>query len=129
MDLIFLKTLGASLAFVLAHPEPRDHAPALRKNPPFRLGTRIPRVVAPPPGDVILLPFLLIAYHCVRYRYIDPGSPRILSYAILGSLTLAVLALKLLTVRWIPRLMRWIAVIGASLLVVTTGTVLTSALW
>ena len=34
MDLIFLKTLGASLAFVLAHPEPRDHAPALRKNPP-----------------------------------------------------------------------------------------------
>jgi hypothetical protein len=78
---------------------------------------------------VILLLFLAIAYHCVRYGYIDPGSPRILSHAVFGSLTLAVITLKLLTVRWIPRLMRWIAVIGASLFVVTTGTVLTSALW
>ena len=83
-------------------------------------------------GDVILVLFLLIAYHCLRYGYIDPDSPRVLSHSVLGSLTLAVLAailLKLVTVRWIPRLMERIAVIGASLFVLTTGTVLTSALW
>lgn len=80
-------------------------------------------------GDVILVFFILIAYHCVRYGYIDPGSPRVLSHSILGGLTMAVITLKLLTVRWIPRLMDHITVIGATLFVATTGTVLTSALW
>ena len=79
--------------------------------------------------DVILVLFLLIAYHCLRYGYIDPDSPRVLSHSVLGSLTLAVIMLKPVTVRWIPRLMDRIAVIGASLFVLTTGTVLTSALW
>ena len=65
----------------------------------------------------------------MRYGYIDPGSPRVLSHSILGSLTMAVITLKFVTVRLIPRLMDHIAVIGASLFVATTGTVLTSALW
>ena len=129
MDLIFLKTLGASLAFFLAV---LNLVIMLQLYGKVRLFAWAPESLAwwhRRQGDVILLLFLLIAYHCVRYGYIDPGSPRILSHAVLGSLTLAVLTLKLLTVRWIPRLMRWIAVIGANLLVVTTGTVLTSALW
>ncbi len=80
-------------------------------------------------GDAILVLFVLIAYHCVRYGYVDPGSPRVLGHSILGSLTMGVIALKFLTVRWVPRLMNHIAVIGATLFLATTGTVLTSALW
>ncbi len=80
-------------------------------------------------GDAILVLFVFIAYHCVRYGYVDPGSPRVLGHSILGSLTMAVIALKFLTVRWIPRLMNHIAIIGATLFLATTGTVFTSALW
>ena len=129
MDVIFLKALGASLAFVLA---------VLNLLIMLQLYGRIRLFPwAPAPlawwhrrqGDVILVVFVLIAYHCLRYGYIDPASPRVLSHSILGSLTVAVILLKLVTVRWIPRLMEHIAIIGSTLFVATTGTVLTSALW
>lgn len=129
MDIILLKALGASLAFVLAV---LNLLIMLQLYGKVRLFPWAPESLAwwhRRQGDVILVLFVLIAYHCVRYGYIDPGSPRVLSHSILGSLTMAVITLKLLTVRWIPRLMEGIAVIGASLFVATTGTVLTSALW
>ena len=129
MDIILLKALGASLAFVLAV---LNLLIMLQLYGKIRLFPWAPESLAwwhRRQGDVILVCFVLIAYHCVRYGYIDPSSPRVLSHSILGSLTMAVITLKLLTVRWIPRLMNRIAVIGASLFVATTGTVLTSALW
>ena len=129
MDVILLKAVGASLAFVLAV---LNLLIMLQLYGKIRL---FPWASEPlgwwhrRQGDVILVLFVLIAYHCVRYGYIDPGSPRVLGHSILGSLTLAVIALKFVTVRWIPRLMDHIAVIGASLFVATMGTVFTSALW
>lgn len=78
---------------------------------------------------MILVLFILIAYHCVKYGYIDPASPRVLSHSVLGSLTLAVLALKFVRVRWVPPWMERIAVIGGALFAATTGTVFTSVLW
>ncbi len=129
MDIILLKALGASLAFVLAV---LNLLIMLQLYGKIRFFPWAPESMAwwhRRQGDVILVLFVLIAYHCVKYGYVDPGSPRVLSHAILGSLTMAVITLKLLTVRWIPRLMDHIAVIGATLFVATTGTVLTSALW
>ncbi len=129
MDIILLKAIGASLAFVLAV---LNLLIMLQLYGKIRLFPWAPEFLAwwhRRQGDVILVLFVLIAYHCVRYGYVDPGSPRVLSHSILGSLTMAVITLKLLTVRWIPRLMDHIAVIGATLFVATTGTVLTSALW
>ena len=129
MDVILLKALGTSLAFVLAV---LNLLIMLQLYGKIRLFPWAPESLAwwhRRQGDVILVLFVLIAYHCVRYGYIDPASRRVLGHSILGSLTMAVIALKFLTVRWIPRLMERIAIIGASLFLATTGTVLTSALW
>ncbi len=127
--IILLKALGASVAFVLAV---LNLLIMLQLYGKIRLFPGASESLAwwhRRQGDMILVLFVLIAYHCLRYGYIDPGSPRVLSHSILGSLTLAVIALKFLTVRWIPRLMDHIAVIGATLFVATTGTIFTSALW
>ncbi|MBI4587578.1 MAG: hypothetical protein HY725_01960 [Candidatus Rokubacteria bacterium] len=129
MDIIFLKALGASLAFVLAVLNLLIMLQLYGKIRLFRWPSESLAWWHRRQGDVILVLFVLIAYHCVRYGYVDPGSPRVLGHSILGSLTMAVITLKLLTVRWIPRLMDYVAVIGATLFVATTGTVLTSALW
>ena len=129
MDVILLKAVGASLAFVLAVLNLLIMLQLYGKISLFPWASEPLGWWHRRQGDVILVLFVLIAYHCVRYGYIDPGSPRVLGHSILGSLTLAVIALKFLTVRGIPRLMDHIAVIGASLFVATTGTVLTSALW
>ena len=77
----------------------------------------------------MLVLFVLIAYHCVKYGYIDRAAPRVLSHSVFGSLALAVIALKFAAVRWVPRWMEHIAVIGGALFAATTGTVLTSVLW
>lgn len=129
MDIILLKTLGTSVAFLLAV---LNLLIMLQLYGRIRLFPGAPEALAwwhRRQGDAILVLFILIAYHCVTYGYIDRDSPRVLSHSILGSLTLAVIALKLLTVRWIPWLMNHVAVIGAILFLATTGTVLTSALW
>ena len=130
MDIvILLKALGASLAFVLAVLNLLIMLQLYGKISLFPWDSEPLAWWHRRQGDVILVLFILIACHCVRFGYIDPDSPRVLGHSILGSLTLAVIALKFVTVRLIPRLMDHIAVIGASLFVATTGTVLTSALW
>ncbi len=129
MDVIFLKALAASLAFGLAVLNLLIMLQLYGKLHLFPWASDSLAWWHRRQGDVILVVFVLIAYHCVRYGYIDPGSPRVLGHSILGSLTLAAIVLKVLTVRWIPRLMERIAIIGASLFVATAGTVLTSALW
>lgn len=129
MDFLFWKSLGASVAFVLAV---LNLLIMLQLYGKIRLFSGAPAFLARwhrRQGDVILVLFVLIAYNCVTRGYVDPGSPRVLAHAVLGSLTLAVIALKFVTVNWIPRLMKHIAVIGATLFVATTGTVVTSALW
>lgn len=129
MDIFLLKALGASLAFGLAV---LNLLIMLQLYGKVRLFPWTPESLAwwhRRQGDVILVLFVLIAYHCVKYGYIDPASPRVLSHSVLGSLTLAVIALKFVAVRWVPRWMERIAVIGGALFAATTGTVLTSVLW
>ena len=129
MDFLFWKSLGASVAFLLAV---LNLLIMLQLYGKIRLFSGAPAFLARwhrRQGDVILVLFVVIAYNCVTRGDVDPGSPRVLAHAVLGSLTLAVIALKFVTVNWIPRLMNHIAVIGATLFVATTGTVVTSALW
>jgi len=129
MDFVFWKSVGASLAFTLAV---LNLLIMLQLYGKIRLFSGAPAFLARwhrRQGDVILVLFVVIAYNCVTRGYVDPDSPRVVAHAVLGSLTLAVIALKFATVNWIPRLMNHIAVIGATLFVVTTGTVFSSALW
>jgi len=129
MDVFLLKALGASLAFGLAV---LNLVIMLQLYGKVRLFPWTPESLAwwhRRQGDVILILFGLIAYHCVKYGYIDPASPRVLSHSVLGSLALTMIALKLVAVRWVPRWMERIAVLGGALFAATTGTVLTSVLW
>src|SRR5262245_13951874 len=129
MDVFLLKALGASLAFGLAV---LNLLIMLQLYGKARLFPWTPESLAcwhRRQGDVILVLFVLIAYHCVKYGYIDPASLRVLSHSVLGSLTLAIIALKFVTVRWVPRWMERIALIAGALFAATTGTVLTSVLW
>ena len=129
MDVFLLKALGASLAFGLAV---LNLLIMLQLYGKVRLFSWTPESLASwhrRQGDVILVLFVLIAYHCVKHGYIDPASSRVVSHSVLGSLTLAVIALKFAAVRWVPRWMERIVVIGGALFAATTGTVFTSALW
>lgn len=129
MDVFLLKGLGASLAFGLAV---LNLLIMLQLYAKVRLFPLTPESLAwwhRRQGDVILVLFVVIAYDCVKYGYIDPASPRVLSHSVLGSLTLAVIALKFVVVRWVPRWRERIVVIGGALFAATTGTVLTSVLW
>ena len=78
-------------------------------------------------GDLLLLIFVAIAYHCVTRAAIDPLSSRVVSHAIFGSILLTIIFFKVIVVRWVPGLMSYIAWIGSALFIVATGTVLTSA--
>jgi len=129
MDVFLLKVLGASLAFGLAV---LNLLIMLQLYGKVRLFPGTPEPLARwhrRQGDVILVLFVLIAFHCVKYGYIDPASPRVLSHSILGTLALAMIALKFVAVRWVSRWTEHIAVIGGALFAATTGTVLTSVLW
>jgi len=129
MDVFLLKVVGASLAFGLAV---LNLLIMLQLYGKVRLFPWTPESLAwwhRRQGDVILVLFVVIAYHCLKHGYIDPASPRVLSHSVLGSLTLVVIALKFVVVRWVPRWMARIAVIGGALFAATTGTVLTSVLW
>src|SRR5262252_5240012 len=121
MDVFLLKVLGASLAFGLAV---LNLVIMLQLYGKVRLFPWTPESLAwwhRRQGDVILVLFGLIAYHCVKYGYIDPASPRVLSHSVLGSLALAMIALKFVAVRWVPRWMERIGVIGGALFAATTG--------
>jgi len=78
-------------------------------------------------GDVLLLIFVGIAYHCITRAVIDRLSSRVISHAVFGSLLLTVILFKLLVVRWLSSVMPYVAWIGSALFVLTTGAVLTSA--
>src|SRR5215470_987569 len=94
MDVFLLKALGASLAFGLAV---LNLVIMLQLYGKVRLFPWTPESLAwwhRRQGNVILVLFVLIAYHCVKYGCIDPASPRVLSHSVLGSLALALIALK-----------------------------------
>ncbi len=80
-------------------------------------------------GDVILLLFLFVAYHCLTGATVDPRDWRVLAHAIFGSTVLALILSKVVVVRFLPRVMAYIGIIGSVLFVSTAGVFLTSAFW
>jgi len=129
LDWVFWKSVGASVAFALAVLNLLIMLQLYRKIRLFPGQAAFLARWHRRQGDVILVLFVSIAYNCVTRGYVDPAQPRVLAHATLGGLTLATITFKFVTVNWIPRLMDHIAVIGATLFTLTTGTVFTSALW
>lgn len=127
MDIILLKSSLAALAFILAVIQVLLMLQLYGK---IRLFPGSAETLAwwhRREGDLLLLIFIAIAYHCVTQAVIDPFSSRVVSHAVLGSLLLAVIFFKVVVVRWLARVMPYIAWVGSALLLLVTGTVLTSA--
>ena len=82
-------------------------------------------------GDTIVLITLLIAYMCISYFGFDDGESdedtRAFFHATAGSMLVAVLAFKVVVVRWWPRMGRFLPVIGLTVFALFMITWLTSA--
>ena len=127
MDIILIKASLAALAFILAVVQVLLMLQLYGK---IRIFPGSPSTLAwwhRREGDLLLLIFVAIAYHCVTLAFIDRESSRVVSHAIFGSLLLAVILFKVIVVRWLPGVMPYIAWIGSALFIVATGTILTSA--
>lgn len=127
MDIIFIKASLAAVAFILAVIQVLLMLQLYGK---VRIFPGSPAILARwhrREGDLLLLIFVVIAYHCVTRAVIDRESSRIVSHATFGSLLLAVIFFKVVVVRWLPKVMPYVAWIGSTLFILVTGTVLTSA--
>ncbi len=127
MDIIFVKASLATLALILAVIQVLLMLQLYGK---VRIFPGAPATLARwhrREGDLLLLIFVFIAYHCVTRAVIDRDSSRIISHATFGSLLLTVIFFKLVVVRWLPNVMPYVAWIGSALFILVTGTVLTSA--
>ncbi len=82
-------------------------------------------------GDTIVLITLLIAYMCISYFGFDDGESdedtRAFFHATAGSMLVAVLAFKVVVVRWWHRMGRFLPVIGLTVFALFMITWLTSA--
>ena len=127
MDIILIKSSLAAMAFILAVVQVLLMLQLYGK---IRIFPGSPSTLAwwhRREGDLLLLIFVGIAYHCVTRAFIDRESSRVVSHAIFGSVLLAVIFFKVLVVRWLPSVMPYVAWIGSTLFILTTGAVLTSA--
>lgn len=129
MDIIFVKSILATLAFALALLNLLIMGQLYGKIHLFPLRPKTLSHWHRRQGDVILLLFIFVAYHCLTEATVDPKDWRVLAHAVFGSAVLALILFKVMVVRFLPRLMPSIANIGSALFVSTTGVLLTSALW
>lgn len=127
MDIILLKSSLAALAFILAVIQVLLILQLYGKIRLFPGSAETLTWWHRREGDLLLLIFIAIAYHCVTQAFFDPFSSRVVSHAVLGSLLLAVIFFKVVVVRWLARVMPYIAWVGSALFLLVTGTVLTSA--
>jgi hypothetical protein len=129
MDIILAKSLLATLAFALALLNLLVMGQLYGKLRLFPLGPETLSRWHRRQGDVILLLCLFVAYHCLTGATVDPKDWRVLAHAILGVTLLALIVFKVVVVRFLPRVMTYIAIIGSALFLSTTGVFLTSAFW
>ena len=129
MDIILVKAILATLAFTLALLNLLIMGQLYGKLHLFRLAPQTLSRWHRRQGDLILLLFLFIAYHCLTAATVDPKDWRVLAHAILGVTVLALIFFKVLVVRFMPRLMPSIAIIGSALFLSTVGVFFSSALW
>ncbi len=127
MDIILVKSALATLAFALALLNLLIMGQLYGKLHLFRLAPKTLSSWHRRQGDVILLLFLFIAYHCLTAATVDPKDWRVLAHAAFASAVLALILFKVLVVRFLPGVMAYIAVIGSALFISTIGVFLTSA--
>jgi hypothetical protein len=129
MDFVFWKSVATTAVFVLALGNVLTILQVLGKHQLLPLSpmalSRWHRVQ----GDAALVIFFGVAYYCLTEATVDPHSRRVFAHVVLGWLTLLLVAAKVATSRWLPRLGRLLNPLGVALFLATAGTFATSALW
>ena len=129
MDLIAIKVTAASLAMVLVILQGLIMLQLYGRARIFALRVETLAKWHRRQGDVLLVLFLLVAYQCVTKASVDWGDWRPVAHAIFASLTLVLIAGKLLMVQAFPRAMKFVTAAGLALFVSALGAIGTTVLW
>ena len=129
MDVVFWKSVATTVVFLLALGNVLTMLQVMGKH---RLLPLTPTALIRwhrLQGVVALVLFLGITYYCLTEATVDRNSPRVLAHALLGGLTLLLVAAKVAGTRWLSPLGRLLNPLGVALFLATAGTFATSALW
>ena len=80
-------------------------------------------------GDVLLVLFVLVAYHCVTRTAVNWRDWRPVAHAVSAVVALAAVGVKLLMVQAFPRTMRYITPVGLVLFIAALGATGTTVVW
>lgn len=129
MDMIAVKVTGASVAMVLVVLQGLLMLQLYGKANVFPLRTETLSRWHRRQGDILLILFLLVAYHCVTKAEVDWGDWRSVAHAGFAVVTLAAVVAKLLMVHVFPRTMRYVTAMGLTLFIGALGATGTTVVW
>ena len=129
MDLIAIKVMAASVAMVLVILQGLIMLHLYGKGKIFNLRTETLAWWHRRQGDVLLVLFLLVAYHCVTKAEVYWGDWRSVAHAVFGMVTIATVVAKLLMVQAFPRSMKYVTAVGLTLFIAALGATGTTVFW
>ncbi|HYL79343.1 MAG TPA: DUF6529 family protein [Candidatus Acidoferrum sp.] len=129
MDPIAIKVTAASVAMVLVILQGVIMLQLYGKRKIFNLRAETLAAWHRRQGDVLLVLFLLVAYHCVTKAEVYWGDWRSVAHAGFGMITIAAVVAKLLMVQVFPRTMKYVTAVGLTLFVAALGATGTTVSW
>ena len=129
MDLLAIKVAAASVAMALVILQALIMLQLYGKRKIFNLRTETLAAWHRRQGDVLLVLFVLVAYHCVTKAEVYWGDWRSVAHAGFAIITLAAVVAKLLMVQAFPRTMKYVTVVGLTLFIAALGATGTTVLW
>ncbi len=129
MDLIAIKVTAASVAMVLVILQGLImlHLYGRAKILPLRTATL--STWHRRQGDVLLVLFLLVAYHCVTKTGVDWGDWRPVAHAVFAVVAITAVVAKFLMVQAFPRTMKHVTAVGLTLFIAALGATGTTVFW
>ena len=129
MDLIALKVMAASVAMILVVLQGLIMLHVYGKAQLFPVRTATLTAWHRRQGDVLLVLFVLVAYHCVTRTAMNWRDWRPVAHAVSAVVALAAVGVKLLMVQAFPRTMRYITPVGLVLFIAALGATGTTVVW
>ena len=129
MDFIALKVTAASVAMVLVLMQGLLALHLYGKANLFPWSPATLRTWHRRQGDVLLVLFVLVAYHCVTRTAVNWRDWRPVAHAVCAVVTIAAVGVKLLMVQVVPRTMRSVTPVGLTLFIAALGATGTTVFW
>jgi hypothetical protein len=129
MDIIAIKVTAASVAMVLVILQGLIMLHLYGRRKIFNLRTETLTAWHRRQGDVLLVLFLLVAYHCVTKTEVYWGDWRPVAHAVFATVTIGTVVAKLLMVQVFPRTMKYVTVVGLTLFIAALGATGTTVFW